>query len=347
MKAFLPVVAVAVMICAVGAIAHAEIERQPVALIFDTDMGNDVDDALALGVIHALERRGECRLLAVTITKDEEMSAPYVDAVNTFYGRPDIPVGVVRNGPTREKSRFTPLAKERDNGVLRYPHQIEGNSTAREATGLLREVLAAQPDASVVVVQVGFSSNLARLLASEPDDHSTLPGKELVAQKVRLLSIMAGAFQLINDKDHLEYNVVKDIPAAQQVADQWPTPIIYSGFEIGLSIPYPAVSIEQDFAYTQHHPLAEAYQLYNPTPHERPTWDLTSVLWAVRPDRGYFGLSETGRVSIDEKGKSHFEEQEEGNHQYLTVDALQIARVREALALLTSEPPAVIPHPRQ
>ena len=125
------------------------------------------------------------------------------------------------------------------------------------------------------------------------------------------------------------------------------SPIIYSGFEIGLSIPYPAVSIEQDFAYTQHHPLAEAYQLYNPTPHERPTWDLTSVLWAVRPDRGYFGLSETGRVSIDEKGKSHFEEQEEGNHQYLTVDALQIARVREALALLTSEPPAVIPHPRQ
>jgi len=42
----------------------------PVALVFDTDMGSDVDDALALGMIHDLQRRGEVRLLAVPITKD-------------------------------------------------------------------------------------------------------------------------------------------------------------------------------------------------------------------------------------------------------------------------------------
>jgi hypothetical protein len=39
-----------------------------VRVIFDTDMGNDVDDALALGILHALETRGEAKLLAVTIT---------------------------------------------------------------------------------------------------------------------------------------------------------------------------------------------------------------------------------------------------------------------------------------
>src|ERR1041384_6492330 len=42
---------------------------QPVPVVFDTDMGNDVDDALALAVLHALESRGECRLIAVKITK--------------------------------------------------------------------------------------------------------------------------------------------------------------------------------------------------------------------------------------------------------------------------------------
>jgi hypothetical protein len=61
-----------------------------VRLIFDTDMGNDIDDALALGVIHALQNRRECELLAVTVTKDNEFSAPFVDLVNTFYGRGDI-----------------------------------------------------------------------------------------------------------------------------------------------------------------------------------------------------------------------------------------------------------------
>ncbi|MGE0610267.1 MAG: nucleoside hydrolase, partial [Pirellulales bacterium] len=38
-----------------------ESPREPVRLIFDTDMGNDIDDALALGVIHALQSRGECQ----------------------------------------------------------------------------------------------------------------------------------------------------------------------------------------------------------------------------------------------------------------------------------------------
>src|SRR3954470_7817274 len=83
---------------------------RPVPLVFDTDMGNDIDDALALGVIHALESRGECKLLAVTVTKDEPISAPFVDAVNTFYGRGDVPIGVVRGGPTPEPSKYTPIA---------------------------------------------------------------------------------------------------------------------------------------------------------------------------------------------------------------------------------------------
>ena len=76
-----------------------------------------------------------------------------------------------------------------------------------------------------------------------------------------------------------------------------------------------------------------------PTPHERPTWDLTSVLWAVRPDRGYFSLSNPGRASVDEAGVTAFQETPDGTHRYLIADALQVARVREALTLLASQPP--------
>src|SRR5215468_1903966 len=66
---------------------------QGVPVIFDTDMGNDVDDALALAMLHALESRGECRLLAVTVTKDNPWSPVYVDLVNTFrLSRPDGPL---------------------------------------------------------------------------------------------------------------------------------------------------------------------------------------------------------------------------------------------------------------
>ena len=98
--------------------------HRPVPLIFDTDIGNDVDDALALGVVHALQSRGECELLAVTITKDHPQCAAFVDAVNTFYGRGGIPIGMPHSGVTPEQSKFTVLADERDNGNLRYPHDL-------------------------------------------------------------------------------------------------------------------------------------------------------------------------------------------------------------------------------
>src|SRR5687767_5378226 len=81
-------------------LAAAPLLAAPVRLIFDTDMGNDVDDALALAMIHSLESLGESKLLAVTLTKDNPWAAPYVDLVNHFYGRGTVPIGVVRNGKT-------------------------------------------------------------------------------------------------------------------------------------------------------------------------------------------------------------------------------------------------------
>ena len=320
-------------------LATAAAPAAPVDIIFDTDIGNDVDDVLALGLLHALESRGECRLLAVTITKDSPLAAPFTDAVNEFYGRGTIPIGVVRGGVTPEPGKFLPLAVARDGATLRYPHDLVDAAAAPEAVRLLRTTLAARPDRSVVVVQVGFSTNLARLLDSPPDDVSPLPGRDLVAAKVRLLSLMAGAFAPIKGNDRFgEYNIVTDLSAARKLAAEWPTPAIWSGYEIGTALPYPAVSIEQDYRHAAHHPLAEAYVLYNPPPHNRPTWDLTSVLAVVRPDRGYFGVSEPGRVVIGEDGRTTFTATADGRDRHLTATPDQAIRGVEAFVELCSEP---------
>ena len=86
---------------------------QAVPVIFDTDMGNDVDDALALAMLHALESRGECRLVGVTVTKDNPWAPVFVDLVNTFYGRGQIPVGMVKAGVTPESSKMIQAPAER------------------------------------------------------------------------------------------------------------------------------------------------------------------------------------------------------------------------------------------
>jgi inosine-uridine nucleoside N-ribohydrolase len=315
----------------------------PVRVIFDTDIGNDVDDVLALSMLHALQSRDDCQLLAVTITKPDELAGPFVDAMNTFYGRPGLPIGFTHSGLKNDPSKFLLLADEQDNGKLRYPHQLKRSSDAPAATDLLRKTLGHEPDQSVTLVQVGYFSNLAALLDTPGDSSSSLNGRELVKAKVKLLSVMAGAFQSIGQNAHyLEYNVTQDLAAARKLATSWPTPIVWSGFEIGIAVPYPAVSIERDFTYVLHHPAAEAYRLYNPPPHERPTWDLTAVLYAVLSDRGYFSLSEPGNVTVEQDGFTRFTPVPDGRDRFLILNSAQAPRVKEALVQLSSQPPGFV-----
>ena len=331
----------AVLLVAAFLVPTRLIAAEPVSLIFDTDMGNDVDDAMALSMIHALEDRGECRLLAVTVTKDNPYAGRFVDLHNTFYGRGDTPIGTVRNGVTPADGKYIrQVTTAEDNGQLRYPHDLLDASQAPDAVGLLREVLAGEPDHSVVVVQVGFSTNLARLLDSSGDDHSPLDGKALVKKKVSLLSIMAGAFsEPMRDQRRMEYNIIKDVESARKLFKEWPTPIVASGWEIGFAIKHPARSMQDDYGYVKHHPLREAYGYYRGLENDQPTFDLTSVLYAVRPQRNYFTLSDPGRIVVEEDGFSAFQAAPDGPHRFMSVTPEQIAQVREAQAMLCSQPP--------
>ena len=80
-------------------------KKNPQKIIFDTDIGNDVDDVLALGMIHALQDRNECELLAVTITKDYSSSGIY-RCCEYFYGRGNILIGVCRSVSPQKKANL-------------------------------------------------------------------------------------------------------------------------------------------------------------------------------------------------------------------------------------------------
>ena len=317
------------VVLAVAACLGASAWAQPVPVIFDTDMGNDVDDALALAMLHALESRGECRLLGVTVTKDNPWAAVYVDLVNTFYGRGQIPVGMVKGGVTPENSRMiqAPAERRRADGALVYPRRLASGAEAVDAVTLLRRLLAAEKDGSVVIAQVGFSTNLARLLDTPAD-------VELVKRKVKLLSVMAGNFV----QPKAEFNVQKDTVSARRLFDQWPGEIVVSGFEIGEAMKFPAARIEKDFAWAADHPVVDAYRAYMKMPYDRQTWDLTAVLYGVRPAGAYFDLSAPGRITADDAGRTSFRADAAGKHRYLVLTEAQRARTLECMVGLASQP---------
>lgn len=313
---------------------------QPANLVLDTDIGNDIDDALALGMLNVLQTRGACQLLAVTLTNPDPQAGAFVAAVNAFYGHGDIPIGVNPKAPRVRVSPYLKLAAAcASDGEKVFPSNFAA-AAAPAALTLLRRTLAAAADHSVVMVQIGFFTNLARLLGSPPDAISPLPGRELIARKVRLLSVMAGAFQTVNDASHyLEFNVRHDIPSAMRVAQSWPTPMVWSGIGVGLKVLFPARSVERGLAYAPRHPLREAYQLYRPMPYDRPTWDLTSSFYAVYPAGGYFTLSAPGRVTVMPDGFTRFSPATHGRDRYLMLNAAQAARLQGLLVALVTEPP--------
>ena len=75
---------------------------------------------------------------------------------------------------------------------------------------------------------------------------------------------------------------------------EWPGPVVVVDPAIGDNYSTLRSSIETGFAWTQAHPVVDAYKAYKPMPYDAPTATLAAVLHAVRPQEDYFKLSEPG-----------------------------------------------------
>lgn len=303
--------------------------QSPMLLIMETDLGNDVDDALAMDMLYKYMDSGKINLLMVGVNKEGTAPVEYMDILNTWYGYPDIPVGSIHNGIDCSSDSVNyaeaVVNMRAEDGSNLFERSNSGYENYPESHALYREVLSQQPDNSVTIASVGFSTNLVRLLESPADEFSPLTGKELVARKVKLLVVMAGCFV---DTSMKEYNVWKDVPSAKLIFEEWPSPVVASPFDVGDKVLYPATSIEQDFGWAEHHPVALAYKSYLPMPYDRPTWDPTAVLYAVEGG-DWFTVSPCGDVEVTEDGRTIFTENENGTRRYLSVTAEQAAAIRD------------------
>ena len=301
----------------------------PLRVIFATDMGNDVDDPLALDMLYKAVDRGEIILRGILSSKDTEFSPRYIDMMNTWYGYPEIPVGRVRDGVVLKRDDYARAVCE--SGL--FPRSRRDRDYGDPVT-LYRRLLAESPDSSVVVVSVGFSTNLGRLLESRGDRYSPLDGIELVKRKVKFCSVMGGSF---GDKPRAEYNIVNDIPNAKRLFALCPVPVAVVSLELGKTVNYPGASVETDFAWAGKHPMVEGYKAYRKMPYDRPTWDMMSVLYVLRPEM--FGVSEPGIICVDDQGYTYFTPTPRGKHTVLTLTpGQQDAVLRFFVRELSSKP---------
>lgn len=105
--------------------------------------------------------RAKIRLLLISNNKGNAYSAPFIQLMNDFYGWSGIPVA-------SSPAELLPQQKEKQPSYVEVvaASGIFPVSSAEtfDSVEKYRQILAAQPDRSVVIVSVGFLSNLKRLL---------------------------------------------------------------------------------------------------------------------------------------------------------------------------------------
>lgn len=308
---------------------QSALKTQPVPVIFDTDMGPDYDDVGAITLLHALADSGQARILAtIASTKYPKVTA-VLSVLNTYFGRPNLPIGVPKGKAIMDKDS----QHWSDTITARYPHAIRSNADVPDAVALYRQLLAKQPDRSVTIISVGFLTNLANLLSSQPDQYSRLSGKELIVQKVKQLVSMAGKFP-----SGKEYNVYRDTPASKAVFADWPTPVLLSGFEIGEQI-HSGLPLTQN-ARIQNSPVKDVFAISLPKAKEdaggRMSWDQTAVLVGIKGYAPYYSVK-SGRLTMNPDGSNGWDASGKG-HQYL-VAKMPVPQVEKIINNLMQHQP--------
>jgi hypothetical protein len=279
--------------------------RTTAAVVFDSSL-DGIADVLALAMAAGLHSKQEIRLTSLSIARNNLKVASFCDLIARFYG-PSLSIGMSEKA-TAETSvppmMATALSKQTSEGKPTYARTVDHFIDTADPLALIRNALTAQQDQNTVVVLAGSPVNLMGVLA--------LPNsRQLIQQKVRML-VLAG-------------NSDSKLPDSK-LMDEWPSPIVIVGDEVGQAAPFPSTSIEQDFAWAVNHPLVDAYRAAGTMPYDVPSAAMAALLYAAHPNQNYFTVSGTGKK------------------QKLALDPMQKDRVIQAYRQVVSAKP---PEPRR
>ena len=315
-----------------------------IPIIFDTDMDLDVDDVGALAVLHALMDLGETKILGIICDVPIRACAECVIAINNFYDRKDLPVGIVMDEDYKTAERYRHYRKLRSNRkhfklynekIAKdfFPKNVK-TPKIRDATSLYRELLSKSEDSTVIIAAVGLLTALSKLLDSKPDEYSPLSGIDLVKQKVKTLITM-GIGLYPKSKDI--FNWIIDWESAVNVIERWPTRLVIqplgSQFLTGKTLPLKT---------PKSNPVRISYELiFDGNKNGNFSWDLITALYAVRGAEPYFEEQMGYKLIMDsELGKNHWEKDKIQNppHIMLSLKGKRLKVAKELESLLVQPP---------
>jgi hypothetical protein len=287
----------------------------PPAVIFDTDMGSDCDDAGALAILHALADAGEVRLLGVIFSSGRNRyGVGTCDAINTYYGRGDLPLGQYQGtdvgDPQDSYTRRIATSTER------FGHDVVDK--APDLVSVYRQILERQPDQGVTIVTVGHPHGLVHLLRDPR-------GAELVRTKVgRWVAMGMGGWN---------FEQMGMSAYTEELLAKWPTPFYVS--PEGEKIITGSRLLPQT---PENNPVREAYRLWNNALGTgRSSWDQVAVLSLVRPE--LFHVESTGRLEWSDAKTVVWNREVDNPRHHLVTPKVSNDEMQQIIEELMARPP--------
>ena len=304
-------------------------------------MGSDCDDAGAQALLHAYADLDKVDILACVYSSGKvQYGAGVVEAINRYYGRPDIPVGAYHLTDVGDSVDKMLAAELVTSG--RFGNEIVHNTDAPEMTRLLRGVLARQPDQSVVYITVGHTKGLYDLLRSPADDISGLSGEQLVKTKIEKW-VALGALRADNEDGEYrkDWNFFFNGTAlyTDYLVDHFPTPVFY--ISAGNDV-LTGKSLENT---PRSNIVREAYVSWlgnyfgKTLSDQRPSWDLAAVYYAVEGDGDFLKTLGKGNLDFDPEKGCRWMTDSESSQYYVTQKEGVIEEFADYLNQMISRPP--------
>ncbi|GAB3171720.1 nucleoside hydrolase [Telluribacter humicola] len=300
-------------------------QAQRYSVILDTDIDSDVDDVEALAMLHTLADQKKIHFKGVIVTSDDPYAPTCTAVINQYYGRPNLPVGFLKNQPAlKNHSKYTRQLSEE------YPHSLDSQEKTQDATELYRQLLSKSPDGSVVIITVGHLTNLQNLLQSGSDKYSPLSGKELVQNKVARWLCMGGTYP-----EGKEANFYRPDPGSTVYClQEWKKPVVFAGWEVGDKIKTGGAYLKSKL--TTSSPVYRAYELYNSF-QGRASWDQVAVFLLMDASKKYFDTVKEGYCHVNEDGSNQWRTDRDSLHEYVILkpgaDVNEIARLMDQMAI--------------
>ncbi len=264
-----------------AAMAAAAADQIPV--ILDTDIGDDIDDALALSL--ALQSPELDVRAVITVLQHRERRADLVWKILELYGRTDIPVGMGAEQPLLTPPR---AGEVRQTTALPASYHMP-EEHRRNGIQLMIDTLLNSPR-KITVLAYGPATNLALALKTEPR----------IREKIERFVLMNGIFF---GGVRAEYNTVRD-PEASAIVYGAGLPLT----TVGLDVTMKCRMAPEDMKRFEESPLPSAKFLLEiiriwqgGRPAQMPVLhDPLSVAVTFRPD---LIQTQRGRVVVETKGQ--------------------------------------------